>query len=236
MKIVSYDIETAPSLGHFFDLWKEGNIVATVADWYILSWSVKYLGGKQITRGLCDYPTFKKDKTDDRELVTDLWKIFNEADILIAHNGDRFDRRKSNTRFIKHNLAPPEPYKTVDTLKVARRNFAFNSNRLDDLGASLGVGRKTKHPGIDMWLGCMTGDPASWSLMKKYNKQDVILLEKIYLKLLPWIDNHPYLGTDCNCSSPQLQKRGFGLNKRGPYQRLQCVNCKAWSSQVIKLT
>jgi DNA polymerase III epsilon subunit-like protein len=81
----------------------------------MLSWSFKWLDGKHITKGLCDYKTFKKDKTNDKELVTELWELFNEADILIAHNGDRFDRRKSNTRFLKHHLTPPQPYQTIDT-------------------------------------------------------------------------------------------------------------------------
>jgi DNA polymerase elongation subunit (family B) len=231
-KVLSVDIETAPSLGWYFDLWKEGNIVRKKADWYVLSWSAKLLGGKQITRGLIDYPLYKPGP-DDRALLSELHALISDADIVVAHNGDKFDIKKINARFIYHGLKPPDPYKTVDTLRVAKRYFAFESNRLDSLGEFLGVGRKTKHPGFDMWEGCMYGDRKSWDLMLKYNKQDVLLLEDVYLKLLPWMQTHPHFKDgriDCpNCNSTHLQSRGKGINKLGKYSRFQCQDCGAWS-------
>lgn len=207
----------------------EQDVIAYIEQGYMLSWSAKWLGGKQITRGLDDYKGYKPDNHDDKSLVKELYDLIEQADIVIAHNGDRFDVKKMNVRFITHDLPPPDPYKTIDTLKVARKYFAFNSNKLDDLGEFLKVGRKVKHHGFDLWLGCEKGDPTSWQLMKKYNKQDVILLEQIYLKLRPWITNHPHFIdeiVDCpNCNSNHLLKRGFGLNRLGKYQRYQCLSC-----------
>jgi len=211
----------------------EQDVIAYIQEGYILSWSAKWLGGKQITKGLCDYP---HKLGDDKALVKELHDLINQADIVIAHNGDRFDIKKMNTRFILHGLNPPEPYKTVDTLKIARKHFAFNSNKLDDLGAFLGVGRKIKHPGFDLWLGCEAEDPKAWALMKKYNKQDVLLLERIYLKLRPWIQNHPDTTlnpTGCrNCGSTKFQKRGFGITRGKVHQRYQCNSCGAWSKTI----
>jgi DNA polymerase elongation subunit (family B) len=113
----------------------------------MLSFAVKWDGEKRVkTYALPDYPLFKRDKENDRDLVKDLYDVFDEADILIAHNGDRFDIRKSNARFIQHGLKPPITYKTIDTLKIARRQkFKFDSNRLNDLGHISGSGQAPAH-------------------------------------------------------------------------------------------
>jgi len=187
------------------------------------------------THALPDFKSYKPGSENDLLLATELWKLLDEADVVIAHNGDQFDIKKTNARFAFYNLPPPSPYKTIDTLKVARRYFNFTSNKLDDLGNYLGYGRKLVHTGFNLWKGCMTGDPKAWKKMIDYNKRDVVLLEKIYLHFRPWIQNHPNTAilsdkSGCpNCSSTQIQKRGLGITKSGTYQRLQCMSCKAWS-------
>lgn len=207
----------------------EQDVIAYIDEGYLLSWSAKWLDGKQITKGLCDYPKYKSGSPDDELLVKELYSLINEADIVIAHNGDRFDIKKMNTRFIFHGLTPPDPYKTIDTLKIARNNFAFNSNKLDDLGNFLKIGRKVKHPGFDLWLGCERGDQGSWDLMKKYNKQDVLLLEQVYLKLLPWIKNHPTPKDgkrDCpNCNSSKNHGKGEDIFRGTKVHRYKCLDC-----------
>lgn len=236
-KVLLFDIETFPNRAYVWGKYEQ-DVIAYIEEGYMLSWSAKWLGGKQMTKGLCDYPKYKPGP-NDKTLVKELYDLINEADILIAHNGDQFDVKKMNTRFIYHGLTPPEPYKTIDTLKVAKNHFAFNSNNLDDLGAFLDVGRKVKHPGFDLWIGCETGDPDSWKLMKKYNKQDVLLLERIYLKLLPWISNHPTPKdglTDCpNCHSTNFHRKGLEWTKAlGKYQRAKCIECGTNFSLTIK--
>lgn len=223
-----FDIETMASKAYVWNHY-ETNVIAYSVEGYMLSWTAKWLNGKTITRGLCDYKGYKPFSPDDSHLVRELYNLFDEADILIAHNGDGFDIKKANTAFIKHGLTPPAPYKTVDTLKIARRYFAFNSNKLDDLGQFLGCGRKVKHPGFDMWLGCEAGDRKSWDLMLKYNRQDVLLLERVYLRLLPWIQNHPTPKDnqeDCpNCHSRTFHKKGLDMFKGIKSQRNRCLDC-----------
>lgn len=235
LKIALFDIETAPALGYFFDLWKEGNIVSVKDDWYILSYSVKWLDKKQVhTKCLIDYPSFKKRKEDDRALVKDLWKIFDTADILIAHNGDRFDVRKANARFVAQGLKPPSPYRTIDTLKIARRHFKFDSNRLDSLGGYLRVGRKLPNTGAHLWLGCMAGNPKSWRVMRKYNARDVLLLERVYLKIRAWASNHPDLDLIENkgacpvCRSLNITAQGVRYTKTQKYRQFRCSDCGSW--------
>lgn len=233
-RILIYDIETAPLLGWCWNMW-ETNVIDVFSSWYMLSFSAKWLGSKTVkTYSLDQYPGYRKDRENDRHLVSELWRLFDEADIVIAHNGDRFDIKKSNARFIFHGLKPPSTYKTIDTLKIARRHFGFLSNKLNDLGAYLGVGRKLPHTGFHLWKGCMTGDLSSWKLMRRYNAQDVRLLERVYLKLRPWATNHPDLNSyteasACpSCQSKKIQRRGVSVAQKARYQRLHCQSCGHW--------
>lgn len=237
-RICLFDIETAPSLGWFFDLWKEGNIIDTKQDWYVLSFAYKWLGEKKTTvHALPDYGLYKRNRENDKTLLKDLWGILDEADVVVAHNGDRFDIRKANARFLAHGFKPPSPYKTVDTLKVARRHFKFDSNKLNDLGRYLKVGRKLPHTGSHLWFGCMHGDSRAWRLMRRYNARDVDLLEQVYLKIRPWATNHPSLTwhtrkhEDCPvCQSNDTIYRGWNLNRTGRKRRINCRDCGYWFS------
>ena len=243
-KILLFDIETAPAKGWFWGVW-ETNVIEVEQHGYMLSFSAKWLGEKKVTTyTLADFRGHKAGSTNDKKLVQKLAEMINEADVVVAHNGDRFDITTTNTRMIANGLKPLSPVKTVDTLKVARNKFKFLSNKLDDLGNFLGIGRKIAHTGKHLWFGCMNNDSKSWATMKKYNEQDVKLLEAVYLKLLPWMTNHPNLnvlnGTHCSCShcgSSHLQKRGFAITRTGMKQRYQCQDCGAWDtgkSQTIK--
>lgn len=235
-KILLLDIETAPNLGYTWGKWEQ-DVIEFKEDWYILSYGAKWWGkSKMITRKLPDYPNFKRDKSDDGSLIKDLWELFDEADVIVAHNGDVFDVRKANARFIAHNLKPPSPYKTVDTKKVAKKYFQFDSNKLDELGRYLGIGRKLQTGGFKLWLDCMAGDKRAWAKMEKYNKQDVRLLEEVYSLLRPWMTNHPNVnvlnektGACPTCGSTKVQKRGFSFTTVGKKQRYQCISCGAWS-------
>lgn len=219
-------------LGWVWGIWEQ-NVHEIERDWYVLSFAAKWLGEKKTeVYALTDFTGYKKDPYNDQKLIEKLWSFFNEADVIVGHNIDAFDVRKANARFLVHHKQPPKPYKTVDTLKVARRYFKFESNKLDHLGRDLGLGRKIVHTGFDLWKRCMTGDRDAWETMKKYNKQDVELLERVYKRMLPWVRNHPnmnlYLGQNggCpNCGSRLLIKNGLRRNEAGVQQRYACSSC-----------
>jgi hypothetical protein len=240
-KIIFVDLETAPSLGFSWGPKWETSIVAYKKDWFLLSYAYKVMGESKIhTKCLADYPGYKKDLENDELLVNDLWKIFDEADILVAHNGNSFDVRKAFTRFVTHGLPPPSPFKTVDTLRIARKAFRFDSNKLDDLGNYLGVGRKLPNTGIHLWLSCMAGDPKAWKLMCRYNAQDTALLEKVYYALRPWATNHANVNRGerqaCpKCGSDKVQRRGFEYTALRQKQRWQCLSCFGWYSGPAKV-
>lgn len=241
-KVLLFDIETSPNLGYTWGKYEQ-NVVQFTREGYMMTFAYKWLGEKKVHAfALPDFTRYKTDKHDDVELVTKLWKLFDEADVIVAHHGDAFDIKKANAYFAKAGLTPPSPYKTVDTKKVAKRFFYFNSNKLDDLGNYLKLGRKVDTGGFELWTECMAGNPLAWSKMIRYNKQDVLLLERIYLRLLPWITNHPdvinYITDEpicSNCGGKHLQKRGFAINRNGKKIRYHCQDCGAWSlSKLIK--
>lgn len=190
-KTLIYDIETSPLTSYTWGTFQT-DVVKVEQDWYLLSFAYKWLGDKKTkVYALPDFATYKNDRTNDVELVKKLHELFDEADVIVAHNGDNFDQKKSQARFLLNDLPPPAPYRQIDTLKVARKYFKLTSNRLNDLGKYLKVGKKVETGGFDLWLKCMAGDMKAWKLMKKYNKQDVDLLELVYIKLRPWMQNHP---------------------------------------------
>lgn len=242
-KILLYDIETSPNLGYIWGKYEQ-NVIEYESEWYMLCFSYKWLGSDEVhVLGLDDFPLYKRNKENDKRLVWELYKLFNEADVIIAHNGNSFDIKKTNARFLFHGFTPPSPYKQIDTKLVAKRYFNFNSNKLDDIGNYFGLGRKMETGGFELWKGCMSGEPAAWQKMKEYNIQDVVLLEQVYLKMRPWMRDHPnhnlYTGDSCscpNCGSTNIQRRGTGVTRTGKYQRFSCQDCGSWSKgKPIKL-
>lgn len=238
-KVLLYDLETSPNLSWTWQT-RETDVIKVVRPRQIISIAWKFLGDSDVkVLSLPSFPGYKKDKHDNKALVAEIYKLFEKADIVVGHNVKRFDDRRSNTDFIKHGFTPPPPHSQVDTLEFARFKFDFNSNRLDDLGAFLGLGRKVKHPGFEMWEQCMEGDPKAWALMESYNRGDVILLEKVYLKMRPWMKNHPVL-TPRNraffacpyCHSKRIEGRGFRYTKLAKVQRYKCLDrdCGKWST------
>lgn len=234
-KILLLDIENSPNLAYVWGKYQQ-DVVQFEREWFILSYAYKWLNDTKVqAKALPDYKkVFKKDSTNDEELLKDLWKILNEADIIIAHNGDEFDIKKINARFVFHGLTPPAPYKTIDTLKVARRYFQFTSNKLGDLAEHLKVGKKMETGGFELWIQCIKENLKAWKKMVEYNKQDIVLLEKVYYALRPWDTYHPNMGVYlqenvCSkCGSNKLQSRGTYVAKSLLYNRFQCQDCGSW--------
>lgn len=235
--ILLIDIEVAPILGYS---WKkyDTNLIRVVRDFYILCYAYKWLGEKSVTvDSLRMHPEYAGAEEDDSALCRGLWALLDKADVVVAHNGNRFDIKKIQTRLAMNGMRPPSPFKSVDTLSVARSHFGFTSNKLDDLGKSLKLGQKLETGGFELWEGVMAGLIPSWKTMEKYNKQDVVLLENLYKELRPWMPRHPNVavltgreGIVCStCGSTHLQSRGYYHTNSGMYQRFWCTDCCSWS-------
>lgn len=232
-KVLLFDIETAPIKAYVWRIWKE-NVAPCqiIEDWSVLSWAAKWLGEPDV---MTDATWFHSPHPrDDKEICRSLHALMDEADVLVAHNGKKFDVKKINTRFAIHKFGPPKPYKIVDTLLIARGNFAFTSNRLDELGKVLGIGRKVEHEGFELWAKVLDKDAEAQDLMVEYNVGDVVLLEQVYAALRPWDKRHPNVNLEfdalrCSvCSCENLRQRGEVFTPVNAYGSYQCVKCGHW--------
>jgi hypothetical protein len=190
---------------------------------------------------LPDFPRYNRHKHDDKDLCGVLHRLMDDADIICAHNGDAFDIKKINSRLITNGFSPPSPFKTIDTLKAARKAFKFDSNKLDNIGRYLNEGRKIPNTGAALWRGCVNGDPKSWRIMRRYGKQDTDLLARVYERIKPWMPNHPnlnlYTGRDAcpTCQSTRFTRRGINYAKSTARQRMLCLDCNSsWSGETIR--
>jgi DNA polymerase III epsilon subunit-like protein len=236
-KILLFDLETQPALYYAWRLW-DTNALEVLEYTKVISFSAKWLEGKQVTKALCDYRGNR-----EKSLLKDLWELITEADIIVAHNGKAFDFGRMNTSFLKYDFPPPAPTQKIDTRKMAKEVFGFDSTSLDNLAQFLGLGNKMATGGYELWKQCRANDPAAWAKMKKYNAHDVRLLEKIYLKLRPWVVMHPNLnlysrGEGCpRCGGPdsKIHSRGEYQAKTRMYRRFQCQTCNGWLKEAVSI-
>ena len=241
--VIVLDIETSPIIGYAWRTW-DTNLLGIIQPSQIMSVAWKELGeDKSFCKILPDYTGYKGGKLDDKKLVKEVWDVLDKADVVVAHHGKRFDLPKLNSRFIFHGLDAPSSYKILDTKAAASKYFAFDSNSLNNLGHYFGVGEKIENGGFSLWEKCMGGDLDAWELMRSYNVQDVLLLEKVYYKLRPYIANHPNLALIAgdveehacpSCQSHNVQKRGLATTRTGTRQRYQCRDCGSWSTGSFK--
>lgn len=237
VKILLLDIETAPNLVYTWGLYDQNVAInQIVEEGYVICWAAKWLHQKKIMYdSIIDYPeTFKNNPHCDRHIAESMWSLLNEADIVITHNGDKFDIKWLNTIFLKNDMQPPSSFQSIDTLKVVKKHFKFVSNKLDFLTRRRKLGMKIPHEGFPLWIKCMKGEQKSWKVMKAYCKHDVRLLEELYEDLKPYIVNHPnltlYKGvkslSECSvCGSKRMVKNGWFYTKVFKYRRYKCQDC-----------
>jgi hypothetical protein len=236
-KVLILDIETAPISAYVWGIWNQNvHLPQIKTDWFCLTWAAKWLFEDKVYSA-----KLKPDevaKQDDKRIIEGIWKLLNEADIVIAHNAVKFDIPKLNSRFILNGLHPPLPYQIIDTLVHIRRQFGFTSNKLDYVNKLLNLERK-KETSFELWDNCMKGDRKALKEMEDYNVQDVRILEETYLQIRPWIKPHPNMGlfildeTDhrCpSCGSNDLQSQGKCYNTSANiYELMRCSNCNSIS-------
>ena len=189
-KILIFDVETAPIAGYVWSLWQQNvGLNQILSDWYILSWSAKWLG-EPASKIMHMNQGEAKDIEDDSKILKELWKLLNEADVVVTQNGKHFDEKRLNARFIIHGIRPPAPYKHIDTCQIAKHKFGFTSSKLEYLSGKLCKKYKkyphNKYPGFALWAACLGGDPDVWEEMRKYNNFDVLATEELYTILKPW--------------------------------------------------
>lgn len=228
MKILLLDIETAPNLVYVWELFKP---VVTpkqvVKSRHLLSWAAKWYGENDMMFDSVHQSTIK-------DVLKGIHALLDEADVVVHFYGSKFDIPALNTEFVKHGIKPPSPVKQVDLKKITADQFLFPSNKLEYVVKALKLGTKIDTD-FNLWVKCLANDSEAWAKMEKYNKHDVVLLEALYDRLMPWIQNHPNHGAFgdnkevCpNCGGTHLHRRGIAVANLLKYPRFQCQSCWKW--------
>jgi len=229
-KRLFYDIETSYNI---VKSWRIGfninlNMEDIIQERAIITIAYKWEGEKDVT-------VLSWDKGCDKKIIEDFVKVMSEADELVGHNVDRYDTKFIMARALKHNISVLPKYQSTDTLKLAKKHFMLNSNKLDYIAQYLGIGHKTKHRGLEMWDDIiLRNDSKALEEMIEYNVQDVFLTEQVYHKLmeysLPKV-NHASKQTGDKHTCPQCGSDHAELHKTyisstGTKTRLMnCLNC-----------
>ena len=196
------------------------------------SWAAKWLGKAQV---FYDDVSKQKSIRNDKPISKSLQSLINQADIIVAHNLP-FDKKKSEGRAMVNRLQPTKKLDGICTLKIAKKYFKLDSNKLESLAIELGLDiKKSKHGkfiGFDLWSECMNKNQAAWKEMKKYNKVDVLVLEQVYRRLIPWDNSlnfnvyHKDHASFCSaCGHDKFKDNGFRYSNTGKFKRFKCKKC-----------
>jgi DNA polymerase III epsilon subunit-like protein/ribosomal protein L37AE/L43A len=230
-KILIFDIETAPMQAFVWKRYKENiSLDQTISESYMLCWSAKWLYEEEVM-GDC-LTAVEAGSEDDYRIVKSLYDLINQADIIVAYNGKNFDIPYMNQRFLFYDFPPYAPVQVVDPYETAKMVFRFSSNKMDNVATQLGLQNKIKTD-FDLWKGCIYGEEECLNEMLEYNKQDVVVLEEIYCKILPWIKNHPNISNyfddkhRCTrCGSEDIKKLNrYFYTPSGKYELYRCKKC-----------
>jgi transposase len=179
-------------------------------------------------------------KGNDKRVLKALRKVYLKADAVVMHNGRKFDDKVIMTRSIANGLGPNPNVKVIDTLVMAKSKLRLPSNSLDSIGAYFGLGRKIDTGGIDLWVRVQKGCPVAMQEMFTYCKQDVLLLESVFLLLqalgIPGYNAAHYFDDDkvrCRvCGSEEIEYTGRStFTTVGEFKEVQCKHCSSYSRE-----
>ena len=238
-KRLFFDIETSPNIGLFWEAGYKKNIDYSniIKERAIICICYKWEDSKEV-----GYLTWDS-KQCDKKMLQKFIEIANTADEMVGHNGDRFDLAWIRTRCLFHRINMFPTYTTIDTLKVSRNKFRFNSNKLDYIAKYLGMGEKIKTE-FGLWKAIVLHkDKAAMEKMVKYCQQDVKLLEKVYKELSIHILSKTHYGVifgadrgSCpECGSDEIVRRCNRVTASGVKKiQYQCNTCHKYHTKSDK--
>lgn len=226
-KILVLDIEWRPTLAYVWRAWDE-----TVSDEQIVEHGgLLCVGAKWV--GEKETHVFTEWDLGHREMLERIRQMQSDADAIVGYNSDRYDIKKLEGEYVLNKMKFPPPCPSIDLIKTIAK-FGYFRKSLGFVGPFLGVGHKLEHEGFRLWKKVCQDDPTAQAKMARYCAQDVNMTEKLYLRIRPYIKNHPQLRDDAeqcpSCGSHHVQHRGFNNSRSFKTQRLQCQakGCGHW--------
>lgn len=226
-KILIIDIEWKPATAYVWRIWDENISPDQLIDeGGLLCFCAKWHDQR-------DYEFYSEWEDGKNKMAKEALRLLSEADAVVTYNGDRYDLPKLMGEILLAKLTPPPPPSSIDLIKTIKK-MGFIMNRLAYIGPLLEIGAKVKHEGFSLWKQVLAGDERAFKRMKKYCIQDVKLTESLYVRIKPFIRNHPHLGNKTKaaacgaCGSSKVHSRGYRRTKHFLVQRLQCQDCGSW--------
>lgn len=233
-RILYFDIETSPLLVYAWGLGKQYVGAKQVKkERKVISIGYMFEGDKKVTilkMDMTKHDLNKFDDNADKEMLKRFMKVYETADLAIAHNGRRFDRARIRARLVKYRLPDIAPVLFDDSYSMTK-DIDFTSHKLDYLGKYLGTGQKDE---IDysVWTQVMEGSRTALKKMCSYMSTDVIRLRAAYIRLKPYAKSKLNLGAFYSdgsicpgCGSRSLTKWGSRTTQTGKYQQYKCSGC-----------
>lgn len=239
-KVLLLDIETSPIVVYVWGLMNQFIRSSQIKqDWRILCYTAKWLDSNKVI-----YEEARKDKHEKR-MLKGLWKLLDTADVIITQNGTIFDAKRINSRLIYFGFPPPSTYRHYDLYRLTKRVADFTSKSLAYLTDNLCRRHKklahSKYAGMKLWVECLAQNNDAWKEMRKYNVEDVLSMEELYIRLRAWApESFPKIfnlsDSDAECSTcghvGQMRLGKPRKAKKYWYRQDSCPKCGAWQSPV----
>lgn len=237
-RVLYVDIETSPNIADVWGLWDQNVGLAQLRE------SSRVIGFGAKWRGQKTVHWYSEYEHGREEMLKAAHDLYDQADVVVTYNGDKFDHLHLNAEWVTTGLAPPSPCQSLDLYKVVKKQFRFPSNKLQYVAERLLDDSKIQNGGHSLWRRCL--DPGvdelvkqkAWRLMARYCKQDVALLEPLHDRLEAWLPvkvNFSIIGGEpaqlgCHkCGSDDLESRGFAYTTTRAYRRYRCRGCGGWT-------
>lgn len=236
-RVLYVDLETSPNIADVWGLWGQNVGLAQ------LKQSARVIGFGAKWRGQKRVAWYGENNVGHEAMIRTAHQLYDQADIIVTYNGDRFDHKHFNSEWVSAGLTPPSSYQSIDLFKTVKKEFKFPSNKLQYVANRLLKDGKLSHGGHVLWNQCLDPDvdPAAkkraWATMAKYCKQDVALLEPLHDKLTPWLpakvnmalyDRSEELGCQ-KCGGHDLESRGTAYTATRAYPQYRCRSCGGWT-------
>lgn len=233
IKTLVLDLETIPAVAYVWGLWDQNvGLNQLKSPTAVTCFAAKWVGVDEVY--------FSSEMMHTREgMVHAAWELLDEADEVVGFNSNSFDLKHLNAEFMLLGLPPPSPYKKIDLMRAVKGQAKFMSNKLAYLSDVLDIGAKLETGGFELWLDYMQGKRAAIKQMREYNEQDVLLTERLYDRLRPWVTTGVNRSAVVNghvcptCGSSHLHSRGTTKTLQLTYRKYQCQQCGGWSRAVV---
>lgn len=230
-KILLLDIEISPMVCMAFNIFQP--VFSTdkiLREWHMICWSAKWLFEPEIFSAV--QTPDEAINEDDKRIAEEIYNLINQADAIVTYNGDKFDIKRLNTRFLLHKMPPPKNFASIDLYKTVKSRFAFTRSSLNYV-SQLMFNKEKIQTDIELWEKCIKGDEEALTYMAEYCDNDVRLLEEAYVEIRPWIKTHPNMAilteaidSACpRCGSYNVKEIGEYFTPAGMYASYRCKDC-----------